>query len=230
MGDFLPRQLRTALGAPIRRIRNTLARFRQSHKSVAETHAYWEKPQDGNAPHHYVEREQRSRFLLDLMAEHVEKDAAILEIGCNVGRNLSFLQRDGYSNLTGIEISKNALEKLRENFPKLAESATLINKPVEEAIREFDENNFDVVFTMAVLEHIHEDSAWIFEEIVRVAGRYLIVIEDEQSYTWRHFPRNYRKVFEQHGARQIKEIDCGKTQESGMNAGFFARVFAVPTT
>lgn len=55
---------------------------------------------------------------------------------------------------------------------------------------------------MAVLEHIHFDSDWIFAELVRIAPL-IITIEDEVDISTRHFPRNYQKVFEPLGMRQV---------------------------
>ena len=72
----------------------------------------------------------------------------------------------------------------------------IINKPIEDAIISFKDNEFDLIFTMAVLVHIHPDVEQLFEHIVRVTKEYLILIEDEISQTERHTPRSYKEVFE----------------------------------
>ena len=123
----------------------------------------------------------------------------------------------------GIEISQDAIQLLKQTYPEMASLIKIYNTPVEEIIRIFTEGQFDVTFTMAVLEHIHTNSEWIFSEIVRTTNNYLITIEDECCLSWRHFPRNHKKVFEPLGMKQIEVINCGDT--TGLSSDFFARVF-----
>jgi hypothetical protein len=71
---------------------------------------------------------------------------------------------------------------------------------------------------------VHTDSDWIFAEIARVADRYVITVEDELGLSWRHFPRNYREVFEPLGLTQIEELSCKDVPTLGPNS--VGRVFA----
>ena len=138
---------------------------------------------------------ERSNFLLDIIKQYSTQDYKILEIGCNVGRNLYHLFSSDYKNLEAIEISQNAIQILKKSFPEMARNIKIHNYAVENIIQKFKTNQFNIIYTMAVLEHIHKDSSWIFSEIVRIANNFLITIEDERVSTWRHFPRNYKKVF-----------------------------------
>ena len=63
---------------------------------------------------------------------------------------------------------------------------------------------YDLTLTMAVLEHIHTESEWLFEHVARISGTWLLTIEDEEGRSWRHFPRNYQPIFEGFGFRQVK--------------------------
>ena len=147
----------------------------------------------------------------------------ILEIGCNVGRNLNYLFLAGFKKLVGIEINKKAIRLLKQSYPELARYAKIYNKPVEEVITGFKNGAFDIVFTMAVLQHIHPDSEFIFSEIARVTNRFLVTIEDERGISWRHFPRNYKRVFESLGLEQVEEFNCRGVP--GLGGNFSARVF-----
>ena len=196
----------------------------QQYRSRQELHRYWKAPvDDGNMAKAYLEGEQRSRYLVSLIREHVQSDAKILEIGCNIGRNLHYLHQSGFHNLNAIEISENAVHLLKENFPEMPQSATIHNSAIEDVIKTFRDSEFDVVYTMAVLEHIHTESEWIFAEMKRIAGKVLITIEDEQGVSWRHFPRNYQQIFESLGLKQVKHAECVDLE--GLGKGFFARVF-----
>ena len=77
---------------------------------------------------------------------------------------------------------------------------------------------------MAVLEHIHDDSKWVFQEMARITKKYLICIEDEHGVSWRHFPRNHKEIFEVLGMKQVEQIHCQNV--AGINdRNFYARVF-----
>jgi SAM-dependent methyltransferase len=202
-------------------------------KSRGELHEYWESRSDAeeipfdakNLPESYLTDSGRSEFLFDIISKHTEKSDAILELGCNVGRNLHFLHKNGYRNLHSIEINAYALELLNKEFPQLNEDAEIYNSPIENQITEFEDNEFDTCFTMAVLEHMHPESEWIFQEIVRVSSSYIILIEDEMTISWRHEPRRYAELFTDLGCELIETIPNNEFPENvKLGIGFKAHI------
>jgi len=199
-------------------------RFYRRLQNRDRVHAYWRDPMDGtNRPEGYLLKEGRSRLLVDLVRKHAPPDPTVLEIGCNVGRNLQFLHEAGYRRLSAIEISEKAVQLMREAYPEMSRQATVHNQPVEEVIRTFPDGAFDVVFTMAVLEHIHTASEWIFAEMMRISKRLVITIEDERSLSWKHFARDYGRVFQALGMEQVESARCDDVE--GLGENFFARAF-----
>jgi SAM-dependent methyltransferase len=200
-----------------------------TERTLEEIERYWRNPNDGsNKPHDYLNPtggEARSVFLLDVIGERISPTAGVLEVGCNVGRNLRHLRDKGWAPVAGIEINHEAVSLLREHQPQLAD-AEIINRPAEEALPTFADRQFGLVFTMAVLVHIHPDVAdAVFDGMARVAAELLIAVEDEYStHSWRHYPRNYRDVFESRGLRQVYEERCGSAR-SGLPRAYVARVF-----
>ncbi len=162
---------------------------------------------------------------MGLVNKYATKDASIAELGCNVGRNLNQLRLSGYTNLWGVEINPRAVAEMRRAYPELARVARIINSPIEDAIRTFADRQFDVVFSMAVLEHVHPSSNWVFSQIARVVGKLLITIEDEAGVSWRHVPRNYQSLFEPMGLRQVEVVNCSEVE--GLGPDFNARVCEV---
>jgi SAM-dependent methyltransferase len=189
-----------------------------------EAHKFWrEEGTGGNVPERYADASpERSEFLCGLINKLSVVSPAILEIGCNCGRNLACLYDNGYNRLTGIDISAQAIALLRERYPGMAVAAKIFTAPVEDIILDIQDSEFDVVYSMAVLVHIHPESDWIMAEIARITGRFLITIEDETTSTLRHFQRNYREVFEGHGLRQVSEHDVSWIEGLGT---YTARVF-----
>lgn len=195
--------------------------------SREDTHDYWRSPDDGvNAPREYLEArgQASSEFLLSIVRRYAEPAASILEIGCNAGRNLEHLRRAGYRSLTGVEISASAVEHLQMELPELADVATIQVGSAEELLPQMADGQFDLVFTMAVLVHVHPESSRLFEEIERVSASTLIAIEDEETVSPRHFKRRYRELFEGLGMREVEAIPCGEA--TGLPSFYGAHVFS----
>ncbi len=208
---------------PLKRLLNKLA---NPFSSVDKLHRFYERSSAGS-PAAFLSGEARSLLLVELIRRYSNPRSNIIEIGCNVGRNLNYLYHAGFRRLEGVEINKSAVEMLRSSYPDMAAETLIHTGPVEEVITDFAQGEFDVVFTMTVLMHIHPDSEWIFREMVRVTRDLLITIENEHGLSWNHFPRNYRKVFESLGLRQLEEVRC--TDIEGLGSDFFARVFRKET-
>lgn len=187
---------------------------------------YWTLPNDGlNRPCDYTceYMNGRSRLLVDLVTKYADRTASIYEIGGGVGRNLAFLHDAGFRNLDTIELSPQAIAAFHETYPAAARATTIRQGTIEEVIASIPTDHYDVVFTMTVLQHIHPRSRRVFEQIVRITKRVLITIENEQKLTWRHVPRDYRKIFEPLGLVPLEMIPC---QDHGMSGENVARVFA----
>ena len=192
-------------------------------------HDFWRQPAPvGNNPHDYVGPTGRSQVLLSLISD-LPKDARILEVGCNVGRNLAYLHDHGYHNLEGIEINPHAVDLLRTTYPQLADVPVHLG-PAEEVLPGLPDE-FDLVYTMAVLEHIHPDSAIVFEEIVRL-GRSVLSIEPPGRVSHRQYPHDVPKMFKQRGLRLDSEKAMSDFPQTANDAGikmFYAWRFTRPS-
>lgn len=159
-----------------------------------------------------------SETLVDVLTHYTTREAAILEVGCGSGRHLAHLLENGFSNLTGVDINDEAFDVMAENYPKLAETGTFHTGALEERIPEFEDDEFDVVFSVETLQHIHPDDEWVFEELTRVSADLIITAENEGnspergrgradvSYVDDEFPlyhRNWKQIFSDIGAAQL---------------------------
>ena len=176
----------------------------------ANLHSFWQTPMpDGNIPKQYIAPEvmERSQALLEMISNH-SKDARILEVGCNAGRNVAYLFNAGYKNIEAIEISPHAVDLLRETFPEL-EHVPIHLGAAEDALLQFPEGHFDLVFTMAVLEHIHPDSVEVFDNIARVAKTILTIEPTTFHTSTRQFPHNIPREFGRRGFRLESKVAMG---------------------
>lgn len=194
---------------------------------MSNLQAYWRNPPDSiNKPSEYAKYTQRSEFLMDILPNYATKDFNILELGCNCGRNLQALYLAGYKHLSGVDINTTALKYGESIYPDLYSAAEFYNESIESWIKT-NSVLYDLIFTMAVLEHIPKESEWIFYNISHKARYNIITIEDENSGSPKHFPRNYKVIFDQLGWWQLFEKQASKADElEGITARVFTRKVA----
>jgi SAM-dependent methyltransferase len=189
-------------------IANRLSRLPLARKAIGhfrmmdrdKLHDFWrQREPEGNAPELYIAPQawERSQVLLDMISD-LPKDARILEVGCNLGRNVVHLFRAGYHNIEAIEISPHAVRQLREHFPEL------VNVPIhlgaaEDILPTFADRSFDLVFTMAVMEHIHPASVGVFDDIARIAKRIVAIEPSSYHISTRQFPHDLPAMFSERG-------------------------------
>jgi SAM-dependent methyltransferase len=185
----------------------------------------------GNRPADYAAKSMGIvDFLHDFWTPWVGPENRILELGCNVGANLNGLFAKGYRNLSGMEINKNAIEAMRRVFPELAKVARISQGSLEELLPQTPSKSVDVIFTMATLIHIHPTSNFIFPEMVRVAKKYIVVIERETANCSYVFARNYRRVFQRLGCPHSKSVMITRGAFPNVSRnydGYTARMFSV---
>src|SRR5215467_3788167 len=96
----------------------------------------------------------------------------VLEVGCNVGWNLVYLERLGFSELYGVEPQLDALARARARHPDFnLLSGTAFDLPMHD-------RSCDLVFTSGVLIHIAAETLGAaLDEIYRVSRRWIAAIE-----------------------------------------------------
>ncbi|MCD9622761.1 class I SAM-dependent methyltransferase [Rhabdothermincola salaria] len=161
---------------------------------------FWRQPSPAkNDPDEYVKATTRSAALTQLLENHnLAADKEILEVGCNVGRNLAYLHDHGYQNVTGVEINPHAVERLREVYPQL-EARPVHVGAAEGVLPSFEDWQFGLTFTMAVLQHIHPDSRSVFEHIGRVSEQILAIEPTVAGATHREYPHDVPGTFRRLG-------------------------------
>ncbi|MFC6905695.1 class I SAM-dependent methyltransferase [Halalkalicoccus tibetensis] len=178
-----------------------------------EIHQEWAERSGEYSPTYYAYRgpDEASELIRDALDSRAGPEPSVLELGCSSGRHLSFLYEHGYTDLAGIEVNGEALSVMGENYPELAAAGTFHLDTIENAIREFEDDAFDAVFSVETLQHIHPDNEWVFDEIARITSGPLVTVEnegedgDDVNYVNDEFPlyyRDWRRVFAERGFRE----------------------------
>ena len=184
---------------------------------------------DGNKPSVYSHKPGGIvSFLSQFWSPEVGRDDIIMELGCGPATNLYFLSKLGYCHLTGIEINTNSINEMKKSFPELR--ANIHNGTIEDILPKLNSDSIDVIYTMGFAAHIHPKSNITFNEMARVAKKYICTLESESANCSDTFTRNYRRIFSKLGCQQLKSVLITKEAfpyVAGEYYGFTARLFAV---
>lgn len=107
--------------------------------------------------------EMDKRFL-----DSLDRNIRILEVGCNIGMQLQLLQELGFTNLTGIELQRYAIESAKQRLNGIdVLQGSALEMP-------FRDGWFDLVYTSGVLIHIApKDLPVVMQEMVRCSKRHI---------------------------------------------------------
>jgi len=155
--------------------------------------------------------------------------ARALEVGCNVGWNLVYLERLGVRELYGIEPQPSAVERARHRRPGFnVLHGTAFELP-------FRDGFFDLAFTSGVLSHVAPESlGGALDEIARVSSRWIVAIEydhpNEQEIPYRGhasalWKRDHRAAWQTRypSLRLVRRLELGP--EHGYDNNCTAHLF-----
>lgn len=99
----------------------------------------------------------REIYIKDLkkIFDQFPKNARILEIGCNMGGMLYEMYSDGFKNLEGIDLSPDDLKIASKYLPS---STTKLQCADANDYLNGKKNEYDIVFSKAVFEHIKKEN------------------------------------------------------------------------
>lgn len=107
----------------------------------------WQKP---IAEIHAFHLERLPRWL-----DRIPKNARILDAGCATGYLLGLLYAEGYTNLTGVELSLEMATIARSQLPQ---TVPVVQSDVRDFLKECEPGAFDVILFHHVLEHIPREN------------------------------------------------------------------------
>ncbi|MDQ2051583.1 class I SAM-dependent methyltransferase [Natronolimnohabitans sp. A-GB9] len=127
----------------------------------------------------YYGPDETSDVLRGTFEQHLERDASVLELGCSSGRHLSHLYDAGFEALSGIELNDDAIDVMEDVYPALAAEGEFYLTAIEDIVADFEDDQFDAVYSVETLQHLHPDAEWVFDELARITGEVLVTAEIE---------------------------------------------------
>jgi hypothetical protein len=80
------------------------------------------------------------------------------------------------------------------------------------------DDSFDLVFTMAVIEHIHPSSTKVFDDMARV-GKSILSIEPPGRTSHRQYPHDVPKIFTSRGLRMVSSTPMSEFPQTANDKG-----------
>jgi SAM-dependent methyltransferase len=143
----------------------------------------------------YKQHKPWARLLANLAGDL--KPRSVLEFGCNVGRNLAAIREAAPAvRLLGIDVNPQAVSVGRER------TGLDLRHGDEGTLAEFSQGEFDLVFTVSVLDHI-SDVARVCRELLRVTGKCAYFLEVRlpvEGKVLQHYDHHRQGVFPSTGA------------------------------
>lgn len=97
-----------------------------------------------------IEREEEFIQVYKTFCHIIGPDANIIDIGCGSGDFLGFLKGKGFTNLCGMDPSKDSVEKLMER------GVRGVCNGIFEPVAWEEKNKYDLIISIGVIEHIYD--------------------------------------------------------------------------
>ncbi|MDC3166039.1 methionine biosynthesis protein MetW [Candidatus Pelagibacter sp.] len=104
-----------------------------------------------------------------VIAELIEKEKKVLDVGCGDGILMEFLKNNKNTNIRGLEISKNKVQEC------IAKGLTVIEGNAEKDLKQFPDKSFDYVVLSQTLQAFL-DPELVINELLRVGKRAIVTI------------------------------------------------------
>lgn len=176
-----------------RRFACTFLPFLVRRQGGAGTREHWEKHPTAAA---FEGIDPASQVQMDeIMALAPERNAAILDLGCNVGRHLAYLHGQGYRNLHGVDWSESALRDMAARYPDMHANAMLTRASFEHFLGGAREP-VDLVYTRGATFELVHPAFPLIHHVCRIAKRHAVLVITEAGHA---YPRFWEYEFAREG-------------------------------
>jgi ubiquinone/menaquinone biosynthesis C-methylase UbiE len=136
----------------------------------------------------------------------------LLEVGCGTGIDLARFARGG-AKVTGIDLSKTAIDLARKNFEQSEQHADLCVMNGE--CMQFADNTFDVVYAHGVLQYTADTEKMVAEihRVLKPGGEAIVMVYNKNS--WLNLMRKVTNVplehedapvLKKYSVRELKQL------------------------
>ncbi len=137
-----------------------------------------------------------SKALLgEIISIEPNKHAAILDMGCNVGRHLNYLYEKGYKNLHGVDFSRKAIDDMKERYPLMYSNITISEASFKEYLKSAP-YMMDIVYTRGATFELVHPLYPLIKNVCQIAKKYVVMVISETGHA---YPRFWEYEFAREG-------------------------------
>lgn len=131
----------------------------------------------------------------EVMALAPDKNASLIDLGCNVGRHLNYLYQAGWHHLTGVDFSARAIEDMSVRYPELHRGIKTVAASFQEFLPKC-EDSFDIVYSRGATFELVPPSFPLIRHVCRIAKTYVVIVIAEAGHA---YPRYWEYEFARQG-------------------------------
>ena len=159
------------------------------------------KKDSGQGYENFIEITTDVQYLMDEVVKYTPNlNSSILDIGCNVGRGLNYLNNKGYTNLFGVDISDDAIKNSVNVFPRLETSAHIELNYIQKYLLSKDDRFFSTTYTKGATIELVPSSFPLIKEITRVTLDHVVLMISNSSH---YYPRFWEYEFSRYSFHLI---------------------------
>ena len=163
---------------------------------------YWESLSSDSQKHSlegYINDTPKEEIFLEYIVNNISKEKTIFEFGCNAGRCMRYLFRNGYKKLSGFDINEESIRILAKNNHEMAWKGLFMCGELNEVECIFEK--FDVSVAKGVLFNIPSNE---IKSVIKFLCKADIVIVFEGIDSG-NFIHDYHSLFHELNFKCIKE-------------------------
>jgi SAM-dependent methyltransferase len=147
-------------------------------------------------PSNYMHIDADAQLLLNaVMEECPDRSASLLDLGCNCGRHITYLAKQGYRNLAGVDVMSEAISLFARTEPEIFRRANIQHDFFQRFLLRAADRQYDLTYSHgATIELVHP-SFNVVEHIANVTkSKICLLLHEKHGY-----PRDWISQFSHHG-------------------------------
>ena len=145
-------------------------------------------------PSNFLKSDITDNKIYHVINNLINKKGKVLDLGCNCGRTLNLLYKNGFYNLDGLDIMSSALELGNENFTELYsdERTNFFCDSFQNFLNKVPKHTYDLIYTRGATVELINPYYPIVKNLCRASKKYIFLCIHENSH---YYPRFWEIEF-----------------------------------
>lgn len=145
-------------------------------------------------PSNFLNADKTDKRIFQEINKLITKKDKVLDLGCNCGRTLNVLYKNGFYNLDGLDIMKSALELGKNNFSELYEdcNTNFYCDSFQNFLKKVPANTYDLIYTRGATVELINPYFPLVKNLCKASKKYVLLCIFENSH---YYPRFWEIEF-----------------------------------